>query len=189
MPPPSTWFTHGRARSDRGRAPRSARIPTTTCSCSVSRVDHRHGARRVRHRPRAAGGRAPSPVGNARRDQLEQSFVREVARRREHHVRRLVVRAVIGGDVVARHRGDRVGATEHFTAERMLGEHRLANRSCTRSSGVSSRIPISSRMTRRSDSTSSPRNAGDHSTSASTSNARSSAHRGRARRTPSARGS
>ena len=63
-----------------------------------------------------------SGVGEALRDRLQHVVVREVPRRREHHVRRLIVRVVVARDPVAGHAFDAVAGPEHLAAERVVGE-------------------------------------------------------------------
>ncbi len=91
-------------------------------------LDHRDALRRA---DLSAGG-ALRATGVARGqellDQLDDVVVVEVARHRDDHVAGHVVRAVVGGDVVARHRTDGVLRARDLTAERMrreqsAGEH------------------------------------------------------------------
>ena len=123
-------------------------------------------------RPGPAAAR-PS-VGWRVGDTLHDLVVVDVAGHRDHDVRRLVVVGVVRGDLVARDRADRCPALPAISRPSGCRANSApANTSCTRSSGVSSRIRISSRITWRSDSTSSERNAGDHTMSERMSSARS----------------
>ena len=91
------------------------------CACSVGRCTTARpcgDAGSECSRAGTGGHRA----GNAGLDQLDDPFVGEVARGREHDVGGLVVRVVIAGDAVAGHPLDGRFVAEHLATERVVGE-------------------------------------------------------------------
>ncbi len=153
-----------RARSGPDRRARSARTPRTRWACSVERrsLEDRLGRRErrvdprraVAARPRRAAPRRARPCGRAR----------GCPRRRPRRSRAGSAPGGTPRSRRARRPRSSPGVPSTERPSGCFGYSAAANSSWTMSSGVSSRMRISSRITWRSESTSSGRNAGDQTT-------------------------
>ncbi len=124
MPPPSDLVQHGEGVAVGVECGERAQ-PGHDVRLLRSRLEHHDGLRghRVIARPAGPDARSRREVGR-RPVRARPSWARLPAAA-STTFDGTVVRGVIGGDVVARHRGDRLLAAEHLTAERMLGEERV----------------------------------------------------------------
>ena len=138
-------------RRDSAAQPMSRRWTCSTLSSGPTRTP----GEAPTDRPRSASGPTSGASTSVSERRPPASWVR-FAGRGDHDVRRPVVHGVEARDL--RHGLmvlDRLLGPEHLAAERMVGEHRVPRTDRDRSSGVSSRMRISSRITCRSASTSS----------------------------------
>ena len=152
---------HVHARGDR-RAP----ADTRACRGRVTLLDVLAGASTARASPPAPLSRISARIGGQRRERRArpsraERVVLEVARRRDDEVRRDVGAREIVAQAVRDERADTVSGVPRIgRPSGCRDQNCCANISCTRSSGASSTILISSRMTPCSRSTSAGASAG-----------------------------
>ena len=94
------------------------------CACSSGRSDDHHRVGRAEVGAIPALGAQTVGERQVLLDLLDDVVVHEVAGHRDDDVPGNVVRCVIPGDVVARHRADRLLRSRNLTSERMRGEQR-----------------------------------------------------------------